>query len=152
MVSANSNQDGNASVTITDSSGLTWIPLAEVYYPSYSGVWIAQVPVYTAALTVSPVFAAAARVAVAGSLAVVPVLGAQAGSNQQAALTVSPVLGASGTSGPPARTAALTVTPSLGLQADAGKSAALTIVPSFTVARSRRSKSNSGLLMAAGII
>ena len=44
MVSANSNWGynggSNASVTVTDSSGLVWTPLAEVYYPSYSGVWI----------------------------------------------------------------------------------------------------------------
>ena len=42
MVSANSSwRNGSASVSITDSAGLTWTPLAERAYPSYSGVWIA---------------------------------------------------------------------------------------------------------------
>jgi hypothetical protein len=41
MVSANSSWgNGNASVSVTDSSGLTWTPLAERVYPSYCGVWI----------------------------------------------------------------------------------------------------------------
>jgi hypothetical protein len=41
MVSANSSWgQGNASVSVTDSSGRTWTPLAERVYPSYSGVWI----------------------------------------------------------------------------------------------------------------
>jgi hypothetical protein len=44
MVSANSSWgNGGASVSITDSAGLTWTPLAEQAYPSYSGVWIAAV-------------------------------------------------------------------------------------------------------------
>jgi hypothetical protein len=44
MVSANSSWgNGNAAVTISDSSGLTWVPLAQVTYPSYSGVWVAAV-------------------------------------------------------------------------------------------------------------
>lgn len=41
MVSANSSWgNGSASVSITDSAGLTWTALAERTYPSYSGVWI----------------------------------------------------------------------------------------------------------------
>jgi hypothetical protein len=41
MVSTNSYFTlGNASVTITDSGNLTWTALAEVFYPSYSGVWV----------------------------------------------------------------------------------------------------------------
>jgi hypothetical protein len=41
MVSANSSWgNGNASVSVTDSSGLTWTPLAERVCPSYCGVWI----------------------------------------------------------------------------------------------------------------
>ena len=44
MVSANSRYgDGNASVTITDTAGLTWVPLAETHYPAYAGVWAALV-------------------------------------------------------------------------------------------------------------
>jgi hypothetical protein len=45
MVSANSFwQAGNASVTITDSSGLTWTQLAQVQYPAYAGVFVTVVP------------------------------------------------------------------------------------------------------------
>lgn len=41
LVSANSSwSKGTASVTVTDSSGRTWSPLAERTYPSYCGVWI----------------------------------------------------------------------------------------------------------------
>ena len=44
MVSANSRfGDGNATVTITDTAGLTWVPLAEEHYPAYAGVWVALV-------------------------------------------------------------------------------------------------------------
>lgn len=44
-VSANSNwPDGNASVAISDSLGLTWTQLASTSYPAYAGVWVAQIP------------------------------------------------------------------------------------------------------------
>ena len=44
MVAANSNWSaGNATVTMTDTAGLTWYLLAEQQYPSYSGVFIAQI-------------------------------------------------------------------------------------------------------------
>jgi hypothetical protein len=137
MVSANSNWgNGNASFTVADSYGLTWVLLAQAQFPSYSGVWIAQVPVYNAALSVVPSFAAAVRVAAL------------------AALTVSPVLSAAGASSAVTASAALTVAPSFAPLAGAGKSAGLTVVPVFTARRSRTAPgtSSNGLLMAAGII
>ena len=44
LVSGNSNFfNGAATASITDSLGLTWVPLAQQGYPSYSGVFTAQV-------------------------------------------------------------------------------------------------------------
>jgi hypothetical protein len=41
MVSANTYTNvGSSNVTISDTSGFTWIPVAQVTYPSYSGIWI----------------------------------------------------------------------------------------------------------------
>jgi hypothetical protein len=44
-VSANSlPSDGNATLAISDTSGLSWTPLVEQQSPSYSGVWAAVIP------------------------------------------------------------------------------------------------------------
>jgi hypothetical protein len=44
IVSANSHfADGNISVTVTDSAGLIWVPLAQTFYPSYAAVWAAEI-------------------------------------------------------------------------------------------------------------
>lgn len=44
MVSANSRYgSGSASVTVADSSGLAWVRLVEETYPSYSGIWAAEI-------------------------------------------------------------------------------------------------------------
>jgi hypothetical protein len=90
MVSANSNNNGNASVTIEDSSSLTWIPLAEQVYPGYSGVWVAFVPNPTAALTVTPSFTSAQTATTSAALTVTPSFTAADAVGTSAALTVTP--------------------------------------------------------------
>jgi hypothetical protein len=100
MVSANSlYPNGNASVTIADSAGLTWWPLAEVRYPSYSGVWAAST---AGALTAS------------ASLTVTPSRSAsrQRGRHRTASATVTPARRAAPSGAHYTATAALTVTPS----------------------------------------
>jgi hypothetical protein len=158
MVSANSSWGssydlGNATVAVEDSSGLTWYPLAERVYPSYSGVWVAYIPGSTAALVVTPSFTAAARTGIAAALSVAVQVAAAAATRDTAALTVSPSFAAAGASSAVTGAAALTVVPSFTLQTGAGTSAALTVSPVFTARRSRTGQSsNNGLLMAAGII
>ena len=102
MVSANSywQVDGgsNASVTVTDSSGLTWYLLAQVTYPSYSGVWAATTAgalTASAALTVTP-----SRTATRSH-----------GHARSAAATVTPARFAAPSGAHYTRTAALAVTP-----------------------------------------